>query len=183
MANSTGAETGMAQLRLICDDILTIEADALVCPAHKHLIRGRGLSAQVYDRAGAALVSECSQLPECAVGQACITSAPNLPVHYLLHTVTPQWSSGDQWGALAVAQLRQCYESVLALATERGLKRLLFPALGAGTNRFPHEIAAHQGLEVLHGVQQKFAMITICLHSEAALGTWRKVERRFFGAP
>lgn len=170
----------MARLRLICDDILTIEADALVCPAHKHLIPGRGLSAQLYARAGEALLSECSQLPECPVGEARITSAPNLPVHYLLHTVTPQWSSGDQWGGEGLLQLRQCYESVLALARERGLKRLLFPALGAGTNRFPHEIAAHQGLAELDAALQDFSMITVCLHSAAALGTWRNVQARFF---
>lgn len=170
----------MRQLQLICDDILTIEADALVCPAHKHLIRGRGLSAQIYDRAGEALVSECSQLPECAVGEARITSAPNLAVQYLLHTVTPQWSSGDQWGVRGLVLLRQCYESALELARQRDLKRLLFPALGAGTNRFPHEMAAHQGLEVLHGARGEFPLITVCLHSEAALADWRRVDARFY---
>ncbi|WP_226664307.1 macro domain-containing protein [Microbulbifer aggregans] len=170
----------MGQLQLICDDILRIEADALICPAHKHLIRGRGLSAQVYDRAGEALVSECSQLPECPVGEARMTSAPNLAVHYLLHTVTPQWSSGDQWGAIAVADLRRCYESVLVLARERNLRRLLFPALGAGTNRFPHEIAAHQGLEVLRGAMDDFTLLTVCLHSASALAAWQQVDTRFF---
>ena len=170
----------MGQLQLICDDVLTIEADALVCPAHKHLIRGRGLSAQVYDRAGAALVSECSQLPDCPVGEARITSAPNMATHYLLHTVTPQWSSGDQWGTIALSQLRQCYQSVLALARERNLRRLLFPALGAGTNRFPHEIAAHQALDVLRASLQDFAWLTVCLHSPAALTEWRNVDARFF---
>ena len=169
----------MGQLQLICDDVLTIEADALVCPAHKHLIRGRGLSAQIYDRAGEALVSECSQLPECPVGEARITSAPNMATHYLLHTVTPQWSSGDQWGAIALSQLRQCYQSVLALARERNLKRLLFPALGAGTNRFPHEIAAHQALDTLRAARDDFALITVCLHSPAALSTWRQISERF----
>ncbi|WP_239692508.1 macro domain-containing protein [Microbulbifer mangrovi] len=179
MGNGIGAEATMGQLQLICDNVLTIEADALVCPAHKHLIRGRGLSAQIYDRAGQELVSECSQLPECGVGEARITSAPNLPVHYLLHTVTPQWSSGDQWGAKGIAQLRQCYQSVLALAQERNLKRLLFPALGAGTNRFPHEIAAHQGLETLQQSLEDFSLITVCLHSRSALATWQQVRERF----
>ena len=170
----------MGQLRLICDDVLTLEADALVCPAHKHLIRGRGLSAQIFDRGGEALVSECSQLPECPAGEARITSAPNLSVDYLLHTVTPQWSSGDQWGAAALVQLRDCYTSVLALARARGLQRILFPALGAGTNRFPQEIAAHQGLEVLHSAQVDFDELTVCLHSKSALATWQQVRERFF---
>lgn len=169
----------MGKLQLICDDVLTLEADALVCPAHKHLIRGRGLSEQVFERAGEALVSECSQLPECPVGEARITTAPGLLVNHLIHTVTPQWSSGDQWGAEALVQLRRCYESVLGLAREHGLQRLLFPALGAGTNRFPHEIAAHQGLDVLNKARGDFELLTVCLHSQSALGSWQQVRERF----
>lgn len=171
----------MANIELTCGDILALRGDALVCPAHKHLIRGRGLSAQIYDRGGEALVAACAQQPECAVGEARITRAYGLPVQYLLHTVTPQWSSGDQWGAQALVQLRRCYESALALARQKGLKTLLFPALGAGTNRFPHSIAAHQALEVLHGQGEGFDKLTVCLHTPAALGEWRRVEGRFFG--
>ncbi|MCX2778711.1 macro domain-containing protein [Microbulbifer thermotolerans] len=170
-------------MKLTCGDILTLRGDALVCPAHKHLIRGRGLSAQIFDRAGEALAEECARLPECPVGGARITSAPNLSVRYLIHTVTPQWSSGDQWGVEGVVQLRQCYENVLGLARERGLRRLLFPALGAGTNRFPHAIAAHQALVILHSQIAEFGELTVCLHSAAALGEWQRVERRFFKEP
>lgn len=171
----------MTKIKLTCGDILALRADALVCPAHKHLIRGRGLSAQIYDRGGKALAAACAQQPECAVGEARITRAYALPVKYLLHTVTPQWSSGDQWGAQGLVQLRRCYESVLALAAQKKLKTLLFPALGAGTNRFPHTIAAHQALEVLYGWGEEFEKLTVCLRTPAALGEWRRVERRFFG--
>ncbi|SHF25584.1 O-acetyl-ADP-ribose deacetylase (regulator of RNase III), contains Macro domain [Microbulbifer donghaiensis] len=171
----------MAQIELTCGDILALRADALVCPAHKHLIRGRGLSAQVYDRGGAALAAACEQQPECAVGEARLTRAYSLPVKYLLHTVTPQWSSGDQWGAQALVELRRCYESVLSLALQNRLKTLLFPALGAGTNRFPHEIAAHQALEVLLEHVGEFDKLTVCLHTPTALAEWRRVGKRFFG--
>lgn len=170
----------MTKVELTYGDILTLRGDALVCPAHKHLIRGRGLSAQVYDRGGEALAAACEQQPECAVGEARITRAYGLPVQYLLHTVTPQWSSGDQWGVQALVQLRHCYESVLALARKKKLKTLLFPALGAGTNRFPHSIAAHQGLQVLHDHGGDFEKLKVCLHTPAALSEWRRVERQFF---
>ncbi len=170
----------MAQLQLVFADILTLPADALVCPAHKHLIRGCGLSAQIYDRASRALVNECRQQPRCAIGEARLTRAPGLISHYLLHTVTPQWSSGDQWGAEALVQLRECYQSVLQLAREQGFKRLLFPALGAGTNRFPHEIAAHQGLDVLHKGLEYFSIVKVCLHTPSALADWKCVQKRFY---
>lgn len=172
----------MGKLQLVCGDILAIRTEALVCPAHKHLIRGRGLSAQIYDRAGSALEADCARQPECAVGEARLTRAYNLPVHYLIHTVTPQWSSGDQWGVQAVVQLRLCYQSVLDLACREGFGKLLFPALGAGTNRFPHAIAAHQALAVLSERMDDFQCLTVCLHTSAALAEWRRVERRFFAA-
>ncbi|BBM01528.1 macro domain-containing protein [Microbulbifer sp. GL-2] len=170
----------MTQIDLTWGDILTLRGDALACPAHKHLICGRGLSAQIFALGGRELEQQCKKQPECAVGEARITKAFHLPVDYLLHTVTPQWSSGDQWGAQAIKQLRYCYESVLDLAEKKALKHILFPALGAGTNRFPHVIAAHQALEVLHEYTDKFEQITVCLHSPTALSEWQSVERRFF---
>ncbi len=178
--NFTKCET-VAKVELTSGNILTLRATALVCPAHKHLIRGRGLSAQIFDRGGEALAAACEQQPECAVGEARVTRAYGLPVQYLLHTVTPQWSSGDQWGAAALAQLRNCYQAALALAREKKIRSLLFPALGAGTNRFPHSIAAHQALEVLHAQGEDFDRLTVCLHTPAALAEWRRVQRRFFG--
>ncbi|GAA5442928.1 O-acetyl-ADP-ribose deacetylase [Microbulbifer sp. NBRC 101763] len=170
----------MTQIILTWGDILTLRGDALVCPAHKHLICGRGLSAQVFALGGKDLELQCKKQPECTVGEARITDAFHMPVDYLLHTVTPQWSSGDQWGAQAIKQLRYCYESVLSLAGKKGLKHILFPALGAGTNRFPHAIAAHEALEVLNEYSSQFDQLTVCLHSPAALGEWKRVERRFF---
>ncbi|WP_346838098.1 macro domain-containing protein [Microbulbifer sp. SAOS-129_SWC] len=170
----------MTTIELTSGDILSLRARALVCPAHKHLVRGRGLSAQIFDRGGTALVAACAQQTECGPGEARATRAYGLPVTYLLHTVTPQWSSGDQWGAQALVQLRQCYESVLDLARQKGLESLLFPALGAGTNRFPHTIAAHQALEVLQRRATEFEQIRVCLHTRAALAEWRRVQRQFF---
>ncbi|AOS96203.1 O-acetyl-ADP-ribose deacetylase [Microbulbifer aggregans] len=167
-------------IKLTSGDILTFRAGALVCPAHKHLIRGRGLSAQIFDRGGEALEAACAGQLECAVGEARLTRAYGLPVTYLIHTVTPQWSSGDQWGARALAQLGQCYESVLDLAASKGIRTVLFPALGAGTNRFPHSIASHRALEVLVPRGQDFEQLTVCLHTPAALAEWRRVERQFY---
>lgn len=170
----------MRSIKLTSGDILTIRAAALVCPAHKHLIRGRGLSGQIFDRGGEALEAACALQPECPVGEARLTRAYGLPVNYLIHTVTPQWSSGDQWGARALVQLGQCYASALDLAAAAGIRTLLFPALGAGTNRFPHSIAAHRALEILQPRAQEFELLTVCLHTRAALAEWRRVGRQFY---
>ncbi|GAA5525332.1 protein-ADP-ribose hydrolase [Microbulbifer aestuariivivens] len=170
----------MKGIKLTSGDILTIGAGALVCPAHKHLIRGRGLSEQVFERGGEALEAACALQSECPVGEARLTRAYGLPVTYLIHTVTPQWTSGDQWGARALAQLGQCYTSALDLALASGIRTLLFPALGAGRNHFPHSLAAHRALEVLVPRADEFEQLTVCLHTRGALADWRQVQQRFF---
>ncbi len=170
----------MANIEIIYGDILSQAAEALVCPAHKHLVRGRALSAQIYDRAGSGLVEECAGVDECAVGEARLTKAYDLPFDYILHTVTPQWSSGDQWGTTAVGQLRACYRSVLELALAQQIATLVFPALGAGTNRFPHSIAAHLALDELNGYGDRFDCLTVCLHRRHYHREWLNVAQRFY---
>lgn len=127
----------MATIEFRVADITELAVDGIVCPAHKHLIKGRGLSAQVFDRAGEALAEECAHQDECAIGDACITKGYLLPAKYVIHAVTPMWSSGDQYGAKVLKTLSSCYENSLQLAKERHLKCIALSALGAGNNRTP----------------------------------------------
>lgn len=170
----------MAEVELICGDITLMDLDAIVCPAHKHLIRGRGLSAQIYDKAGEALVKACAALQAPGIGEAVITKAYNMPAKYIIHTVTPQWSSGDQWGVMAIGQLRQCYESVIRVALDNHIASLAFPALGAGTNRFPHAIASHQALDVLTQYADQVERLVVCLPGESVRQTWLETLEKFY---
>ena len=166
----------MSNIEFITADITTLQADAIVCPAHKHLIRGRGLSAQIYDIAGPELLEECQQVGPCKVGEAVTTSAHNLPARHIIHTVTPQWSSGDTGGCSDLELLSRCYQSVIDEALQQQCKTVIFPALGAGSNRFPHALASHQALDVLEKHRHQFDKITICLHSEEAKSIWLQTE-------
>lgn len=170
----------MSNVEIIHADLTSMQIEAIVCPAHKHLIRGRGLSAQIYDLAGHQLVEECHSLEECKVGEARLTQAYNLPANHLIHTVTPQWSGGDQWVAQTLQLLTQCYESVLALALSKNIRSLAFPALGAGTNKIPHSLAAHQGLAVLQKHADSFEHLIVCLHKETTQHIWLQAYQQFF---
>lgn len=170
----------MSNVEIIHADLTSMPVDAIVCPAHKHLLRGQGVSAQIYDLAGPRLVEECRSLEECKVGEARLTRAHNLPAKYLIHTVTPQWSGGDQWTAQTLQLLTQCYESVIALALSNNIRSLAFPALGAGTNKTPHSLAAHQGLTVLQKHIDSFERLIVCLHKEETQDTWQQTYRQFF---
>ncbi|OUS29764.1 hypothetical protein A9Q99_08010 [Gammaproteobacteria bacterium 45_16_T64] len=162
----------MTNLKIICGDITELAVDGLVLPAHKHYSRGQGLSAQIFDLAGPDLVSACNDLGKSHTGDARCTPAPNLKAQYLIHTVTPLWSSGDFGGASSMEQLECCYNNTLRLAREQNIKRIAFPALGAGSNKTPHSIAAHIGLNILHEQHDHFDEIIICLNSEFARIAW-----------
>jgi len=127
----------MPSIEFVRGDITCLDCEAIVFSAHKHLIRGRGLSAQIFDSIGEPLVEACRELEKCPIGEARITQGFNLPAKYLIHTVTPQWSGGDLWGASVIEQLRHCYENSLNLALDNGIKCLAFTSLGSGTTRRP----------------------------------------------
>ena len=170
----------MSSIECIIADITTQQADAMVMPAHKHLIRGRGLSAQVFDKIGAPLRHACEQCPPCSVGEAVTTPAFNLPYQYIIHTVTPQWSSGDISGSSDLTLLTRCYHSAITEAAEKGCKRVIFAALGAGTNHFPQALSAHQGLAVLQSFTEQFDSIKICLANVEAQHIWQETQQRYY---
>ena len=158
----------------ICDDIATLEIEAIVCPAHKHLVRGTGVSAAIFDRAGPALTLACSELGKCAIGEARITEGFGLPAEYILHTITPMWSGGDLSGVSTLTQLTSCYQHVLALAANHNIQELAFPALGAGSNKMPHALAAHLALKELGQRAGYFRRLVVCLFDQSTCRLWRQ---------
>ena len=114
----------MALISFIVGDITALSVDAIIIPAHKHLIRGRGLSAQIFDKAGPELERACAQHEDCEVGEVRITPGFNLSARHIIHAVSPQWSGGDQYGADALTLLGTCYRRALALAKEQQMNTL-----------------------------------------------------------
>ena len=168
----------MPAIEMIAGDITTMEADAIICSSHKYLMRGKGLCAQVYDKAGVQLDEESLEIGGCRVGKAVVTEGYNLPAKHIIHTVTPQFTSDDIDGAGDLKLRSQCYQSVIDVAMEQGFKSLIFPSLGAGNNRFPQDVASHQALDILDKYADKFEHITICLHTEEAQKVWLDTEQK-----
>lgn len=170
----------MATIEFRVADITELAVDGIVCPAHKHLIKGRGLSAQVFERAGEALAAECAQQAECAIGDARITKGYLLPAKYVIHAVTPMWSSGDQYGAKVLKLLSSCYQKSLHLAKEHRLRNIALSALGAGNNRTPLRLSASVGLAVCQGFSADFEHIIICSRSKSSRHTWLEVYNQSY---
>jgi O-acetyl-ADP-ribose deacetylase (regulator of RNase III) len=61
-----------------------------------------------------------------------------LPARHVIHTVGPVWHGGQHGEDELLAS---CYRSSLALAADRGLASVAFPAISTGVYRFPIERA------------------------------------------
>ncbi len=168
-------------IELLQGDITQLDVDAIVCPAHKYLSKGRGLSAVIHDRAGPDLEKACQELSDqCPAGQAVITPGFDLPCKFIIHTVTPLWTGGDQWGGSTLSVLGDCFKNSLAIAEQKNFRTIAFPALGTGASKTPHSIVAHEALEILQPAAERFERLTICLHSAVELEEWEKVYRKFY---
>ncbi len=68
-----------------------------------------------------------------AVGDAGWTTAGALPARWVIHTVGPNYTAGQQDRSLLVS----CYQRSLAVADELGVQRIAFPLISAGIYGWP----------------------------------------------
>jgi len=135
----------MAGLSVQRCDITKLEVDAIVNAANELMLGGGGVDGAIHRAAGPRLLDACRAVPEvrpsvrCPTGEARITPGFDLPAKHVIHTVGPVWHGG---GAREDELLASCYRKSLALAEQRAIRSLAFPAISCGVFRFPIERAA-----------------------------------------
>jgi len=136
------------RIEVIKGDITKTKVDVIVNAANSSLMGGGGVDGAIHRAGGPAILEECKKIVArqggCKTGEAVITTAGNLPAKYIIHTVGPVWSGGDNHEK---EKLANCYLNSLQIAIEHHCKTIAFPNISTGVYRFPKEEAAKIAVE------------------------------------
>lgn len=141
-------QIGSCALELVTGDITQQATDAMVNAANSRLAGGGGVDGAIHRRGGPSIMAETRQkYPQgCPTGDAVITSAGNLPARYVIHTVGPIWSGGQQGEASLLAS---AYRRSLEVAVAHDCHSVAFPSLSTGAYGYPVEQAAQTALHTV----------------------------------
>ena len=137
-------------IKLVSGDITKIpDAEAIVNAANNYLEMGGGVCEAIFRAAGNELIKECKEIGGCNTGEAVITQGYNLPNKYVIHTVGPRYTTGENREA---EKLKSAYYESLKLAKIKGIRKIAFPSISTGIYRFPVE----EGAEIALNTAIKF---------------------------
>lgn len=126
-------------LKIIRADIASVKADAIVNTANPMPVVGGGSDKAIYQAAGKNdLLKARKKIGKLEVSHVAVTEAYNLNCKYLLHTVGPVWTGGDN---SEITKLEDCYNNCLAKAYELECETIAFPLISSGIYRFPRDLA------------------------------------------
>ncbi|NQT11809.1 MAG: macro domain-containing protein, partial [Planctomycetes bacterium] len=114
-------------VRLVRGDVTDLEVDAFVFYAQHDLALGSGFGTAISVRGGPAVQKELEGMGPVATGEAVASTAGNLKADFIIHAVGPRFREDD-----IEEKLRTTVRNSLKLAEEKEIRRIAFPAMGAG---------------------------------------------------
>ena len=170
---------GNTTLRLVSADLTERDVDAIVNAANSHLQHGGGVAGAIVRKGGHIIQDESDKIGYVPVGGAAITSGGKLKAKYVIHAVGPRMGEGDEDNKLTKA-----INSVLTLATEKGLKSISVPAISAGIFGFPKDrcariLVAETAAFLEQNPKASLNLIEFCIFDQESFGFFRQeMEKR-----
>ena len=163
------------KITLETGDITAQRVDAVVNAANSSLLGGGGVDGAIHRRGGPAILAACRELRASRyrdglpAGGAVATTAGELPARWVIHTVGPVYSAGEDRSAV----LASCYAESLRVADELGAETVAFPAVSAGIYGWPLEDAARIALTTVSQAscrvgEARFVLFTPDIHATFA---------------
>ncbi|PPG31272.1 O-acetyl-ADP-ribose deacetylase [Pseudoclavibacter sp. RFBB5] len=139
----------MTRIVPVLGDITQQEVDAVVNAANNGMRGGGGVDGAIHRAGGPAVLRDCiARFPHgLATGDAGYTTAGDLPARWVIHTVGPDYGSGQRDRSL----LTSCYRRSLEVADELGATTIAFPLISAGIYAWPLDDAIAAAADTIAG--------------------------------
>jgi O-acetyl-ADP-ribose deacetylase (regulator of RNase III) len=163
---------GNGKLKLIDENIVLLDVEAIVNAANTSLILGGGVAGAIARSGGPTIQEECYKIGPIRVGEAAATGAGNLKASYVIHAAGPVYGEGDE-----AEKLKRATLSCLNIAKDKRIKDIAFPALSTGIFRFPIQECSQVMLKVAIEFLTENAFpeeIIMCLYGQDAYNTFSK---------
>ena len=136
-------------LQIIRNNIINVEADAIVNTANPAVAVGPGVDEAIYTAAGRDRLLEARRaIGPMKPGDVAATPAFDLRAKHIIHAIGPAWRGGGYGERETVAK---CYRGALILALELGCESIAFPLMATGTYGFPKDEALKIAIREISG--------------------------------
>jgi len=158
------------KITLVQGDITNELVDAIVNAANSSLMGGGGVDGAIHRRGGPEILEACRRIrrerfPDgLPTGRAVATPGGRLPARWVIHTVGPVYSPGEDRSA----ELASCHTESLRVADEIGARTVAFPAISTGVYGYPLDEAAPVAIRSVHGAETSVDEVRFVLFDEAA---------------
>ena len=152
-------------LRIIRNDLLKMEVDAIVNPTDRRLSGAGSIDLKIHHAGGEELKRELASFGRCNVGDAVLTHAYNLPCEYIIHTVGPIWNGDEK----AFKVIECCYRNCLELALSYDIESIAFPLIATGSFGCPTDKAIQIAINTINSflIDDDLDVYLVVYNSEA----------------
>jgi O-acetyl-ADP-ribose deacetylase (regulator of RNase III) len=169
----------MKRAEVIMGDITALDVDAIVNAANSTLLGGGGVDGAIHRAGGPHILEECKAIRArqggCPTGEAVITSGGRLKARYIIHTVGPVWSGGNNREDELLAS---AYSNSLRLATGYDISSIAFPNISTGVYGFPRGRAAEVATSAVRSFLQhdrKIKRLVFCCFDEENFRIYKSI--------